>query len=87
MMKNYNKEECVFIHGRTNTKLIKLPLEWETSVDLTSLSVHLTPVGAEQKFIVKRVQGLEVHLQTVGLPVDCYYLIIGEVLDKDALIS
>jgi hypothetical protein len=45
-------------------------------------SSDLTPIGANQNLIVKRTQGLEVHLQTNGLPVDCYYLIFGQVLDK-----
>ena len=75
-------ENCVFLRGRTNKSLIELPEEWEEFVDLTTLSVHLTPIGANQNIIVKRTQGLEVHLQTNGLPVDCYYLIFGEVLDK-----
>lgn len=75
-------ENCVFLRGRANKPLIKLPDEWEEFVDLTTLSVHLTPIGANQNIIVKRTQGLEVHLQTNGLPVDCYYLIFGEVLDK-----
>jgi hypothetical protein len=75
-------ENCVFLRGRANKPLIKLPDEWEEFVDLTSISVHLTPIGANQNLIVKRTQGLEVHLQTNGLPVDCYYLIFGEVLDK-----
>jgi hypothetical protein len=65
-----------------NKPLIKLPDEWEEFVDLTTVSVHLTPIGSNQNIIVKRTQGLEVHLQTNGLPVDCYYLIFGEVLDK-----
>ena len=75
-------ENCVFIRGRTNKPLIKLPEEWEEFVDLTSISVHLTPIGANQNLIVKRTQGLEVHLQTNGMPVNCYYLIFGKVLDK-----
>lgn len=75
-------ENCVFIRGRVNKPLIQLPIEWEEFVDLTTLSVHLTPIGANQNLIVKRTQGLEVHLQTNGLPVDCYYLIFGQVLDK-----
>jgi hypothetical protein len=75
-------EKCVFLRGRVNKPIIKLPDEWEEFVDLTTLSVHLTPIGANQNLIVKRTQGLEVHLQTNGLPVDCYYLIFGEVLDK-----
>lgn len=75
-------ENCVFFRGRAKKSFIKLPNEWEEFVDLTSLSVHLTPIGANQNIIVKRTQGLEVHLQTNGLPVDCYYLIFGQVLDK-----
>ena len=75
-------ENCVFLRGRVNKPLIKLPDEWEEFVDLTTLSVHLTPIGANQNLIIKRTQGLEVHLQTNGLPVDCYYLIFGQVLDK-----
>lgn len=77
-------EKCVFVRGRTKKNLILLPKEWEEFVDLTSLSVHLTSIGANQNVIVKRTQGLEVHLQTNGMPLDCYYLIFGEVLDKDA---
>tara|TARA_R100000781_G_C4054534_1_gene118874 strand:- start:454 stop:708 length:255 start_codon:yes stop_codon:yes gene_type:complete len=84
MMRNYYDKNCVFVHGRTNKKLINLPEEWEEEVDLTSLSVHLTPIGADQKLIVKRVQGTEIHLQTQGLPVDCYYLVIGHEIDKAA---
>ena len=69
------------LHGRTQKKLIHLPEEWEKLVDLSTVTVHLTEVGAKQGLVVKRVQGLEVHLQTQGLPVDCYYMIMGDSLD------
>ena len=69
------------LHGRTQKKLIHLPEEWEKLVDLSTVTVHLTEVGAKQGLIVKRVQGLEVHLQTQGLPVDCYYMIMGDSID------
>ena len=69
------------LHGRTQKKLINLPEDWEKVVDLSTVTVHLTEVGAKQGLIVKRVQGLEVHLQTQGLPVDCYYMIMGESID------
>ena len=75
-------EQYVFVRGRAKNSLIKLPEEWEQFVDLTTITVHLTSIGSNQNLIVKRTQGLEVHLQTNGLPVDCYYLIMGEVLDK-----
>ena len=69
------------LHGRTQKKLINLPQDWEKLVDLSTVTVHLTEVGAKQGLIVKRVQGLEVHLQTHGLPVDCYYMIMGDSID------
>tara|TARA_R100001443_G_scaffold5648_3_gene14408 strand:- start:340 stop:573 length:234 start_codon:yes stop_codon:yes gene_type:complete len=69
------------IHGRSQKDLINLPDEWEKLVDLSTVTVHLTEIGANQGLIVKRVQGLEVHLQTNGLPVNCYYVIMGEPLD------
>ena len=69
------------LHGRTQKKLINLPEDWEKLVDLSTVTVHLTEVGANQGLIVKRVQGLEVHLQTQGLPVDCYYMIMGDSID------
>ena len=69
------------LHGRTQKKLINLPEDWEKLVDLSTVTVHLTEVGAKQGLIVKRVQGLEVHLQTQGFPVDCYYMIMGDSID------
>ena len=69
------------LHGRTQKKLINIPKDWEKLVDLSTVTVHLTEVGAKQGLVVKRVQGLEVHLQTQGLPVDCYYMIMGDSLD------
>jgi len=69
------------LHGRTQKKLIHLPADWEKLVDLSTVTVHLTEVGAKQGLVVKRVQGLEVHLQTQGLPVDCYYMIMGDSID------
>ena len=75
--------EFLTLHGRTKKKLINRPEEWEKLVDLSTVTVHLTEVGAKQNLIVKRVQGLEVHLQTQGIPVDCYYMIVGDLLDKE----
>ena len=78
------QENTVFYRGRiTNKNQIELPHFWPELIEETSISVHLTPIGGDQKLIVKRVQGREVHLQATGLPVNCYYLIIGEVLDED----
>ena len=69
------------LHGRTQKKLINIPQEWEKLVDLSTVTVHLTEVGAKQGLVVKRVQGLEVHLQTQVMPIDCYYMIMCDSID------
>jgi hypothetical protein len=73
------------LHGRTQKKLINLPQDWEKLVDLSTVTVHLTEVGAKQGLVVKRVQGLEVHLQTQGKKfsvVFCpYYFLCTELFD------
>lgn len=70
-----------FLHGRTQKSVITIPEEWEKLVDMSTLTIHLTEVGAPQGLVVKRVQGREVHLQTKVLPVDCYYMVMADLLD------
>ena len=88
------KENCIrcsrmiepnfeFLHGRTTKNMIELPKSWEEDIDMSTVTIHLTQVGSNQDLRVKRHQGNEIHLSTNGLPVDCYYMIVGELLDKD----
>ena len=80
-IKNYNlnlegligPENAVFHRGRViSQKEISLPTYWEDLVEETSISVHLTPVGAHQNIIVKRIGENKVHLQAHGgMPIDC----------------
>ena len=86
MIQDYQENNCVFLRGRTNKTVITVPEKWEEDIDLLSLSVHITPIGADQKLFVKRVKGREIHLQTNGMPADCYYLIIGQFLDKEEVV-
>ena len=72
-----------FLHGRTNKKEIIIPESWEDDIDMDSITIHLTQVGANQDLRVKRRQGREITLDTNGLPVDCYYMIIGELLTRE----
>jgi hypothetical protein len=74
----FGPENAVFLRGRTKRNFIDLPPYWEDFVNLYTLSVHLTEVGSKQDIFVKGMQGTKIYLQTNGMPVDCYYLIIGE---------
>ena len=72
------------IHGKSNKKLITLPEDWSEDVDISTISVHLTPAGATQGLHVKRQQGREIHVESSrGMPLDYYYCVIGEFLDTE----
>ena len=47
----------------------------------------MTPIGAHQNVIVKRVDEDKVYLQAQGgMPINCYYHIFGERKDGEKLI-
>ena len=82
---SWSRENTVFLRGRTKNKVITLPESWREKVDLSTITVHLTQIGAEQKLIIKRIQDLEVVLETNGLPVDAYFTVYANLLDSELL--
>jgi len=79
----------VYYRGRvTNKKEIILPTYWKKLVDFTTITVSLTPIGAHQDVIVKRIDEEKVYLQARGgMPIDCFYHIYGTRADGERLIS
>ena len=78
----------VYYRGRVNNrKVIQLPPYWEKLVDETTITVNLTPVGAHQDVIVKRIGNNKVYLQSQGgMPIDCFFHIYGTRTDGERLI-
>ena len=78
----------VYVRGRvTNKTEIQLPEYWKKLIDPTSITVSLTPIGAHQDVIVKRIGENKVFLQARGgMPIDCYYHIFAERIDGEKLI-
>ena len=71
--------------------LIKLRLffhsYWKDLVDWTTITVNLTPIGAHQNVIVKRIDEEKVYLQAHGgMPINCFYHIYGTRADGERLI-
>ena len=66
----------VYCRGRvTNKTEIILPLYWKDLVDWTTITVNLTPIGAHQNVIVKRIDEEKVYLQAHGgMPINCCLL-------------
>ena len=77
----------MYVRGRiANKKVIKLPTYWEKLVDPTTITVNLTPYGAHQDVIVKRIEPTEIHLQSNGgLPINCFYHVFGARADGERL--
>lgn len=81
-------EAAVYFRGRvTNSTEIDLPSYWKKLVDIQSITVSLTPIGAHQDVIVKRWDNKKIYLQSKGgMPIDCFYHIYGERIDTEKLI-
>jgi hypothetical protein len=78
----------VYIRGKVkNRTTIDLPSYWKDFVYKESITVSLTPIGAHQDIIVKRIDDERVHLQAkTGIPINCYYHIFAERKDGESLI-
>ena len=78
----------VYVRGRvTNKNEIILPTYWKELVDWTTITVNLTPIGAHQNVIVKRIDEEKVYLQAHGgMPINCFYHIYGTRSDGERLI-
>jgi len=81
-------EAAVYIRGRVkNSTEINLPEYWKGLVDINTISVNLTPIGAHQDVIIKRWDDEKIYLQSKGgMPVDCFYHIMAERKDTEKLI-
>lgn len=78
----------VYVRGKVlNRTEIELPSYWKDFVDFTTITVSLTPIGAHQDVIVKRIDEQKVYLQAKGgMPIHCFYHIFGERMDGERLI-
>ena len=81
-------EAAVYIRGRVKNKNeISLPEYWKGLVDINTITVNLTSIGAHQDVIIKRWDDQKVYLQAKGgMPIDCFYYIMAERKDTEKLI-
>lgn len=82
-------ENGVYVRGKLlNRSEIELPEYWTGLVDETSITVSITPIGAHQDIIVKRIGDNKVYLQSKGgIPIHCYYHIFGTRKDIPRLVT
>lgn len=82
-------EHSVYCRGKVlNRDYIELPPEWTGLVDDTTITVSLTPIGAHQDIIVKRIGDNKVYLQSKGgMPIHCFYHVFGTRKDIPRLVT
>jgi hypothetical protein len=82
-------EHSVYCRGKVlNRNYIELPEEWTGLVDETTITVSLTPIGAHQDVIVKRIGENKVHLQSKGgMPINCFYHVFATRKDIPKLVT
>jgi hypothetical protein len=75
-----NTDNLVVARGKVfNDTVIKLPEEWEETVNPKTITVSLTPCGMPQEFFVKTIDIKEVRISSFSnLPIECYYHIFAE---------
>lgn len=73
-------ETFLFFSGRLrNTSEIEIPSEWRKNVDMSTMSVCLTPIGIYQSIIIKRWTTKKIFLQsTSAVPIDCFYQVTAQ---------
>jgi hypothetical protein len=73
-------ENFVFVRGKVlNSDSIELPEEWHKKIDIESITVFLTSIGAHQNLIVKRCDDKKIYLQSNGaIPIHCYYQVFAD---------
>lgn len=78
-----NEKNLIIFRGKLlNNSIIDLPQKWESCIDTSSITVCLTPIGAHQNIIIKRISENKVYLQSnSGVPIYCYYHIFGKLRD------
>ncbi len=78
----------IYIRGKIkNSNEITLPEYWKDFVDLDSITVSITPIGAHQDIMVKAITPEKIILQSKSvIPINCFYHVFAERKDGDTLI-
>ena len=73
-------KNSVCIKGKVlNSDVIELPKEWHKKINVETITVFLTPIGAHQNLIVKRCDNKKIYLQSNGgIPIHCYYQVSAD---------
>jgi len=66
-------------------KHIDLPEDWTDFVNMSTITISLTPIGSHQELVVRGIQGSRITIQSKSvIPIDCYYHVFAERNDVES---
>jgi hypothetical protein len=81
-------EHGVYFRGKTQNSGIQAPEYWSGLVDMDSMTVDVTPIGANQSIYVDRIEDNgDVYVgANTEVPLNYFYIVYGERKDIDPLV-
>ena len=82
-------EAAVYYRGKLkDSNIIELPEYWKGLVNLETVTVNFTPVGAWQELFVEKIEwGTKIHVKNnLAGPTNCHYIVYGERKDVDKIV-
>jgi hypothetical protein len=80
-------EHGVYARGRIiKESVITLPDEWDWLIDVSTITVHLTPMGVPQDLYVKSINESNIVIASnTNTEIDCYYIVHATRKDVERL--
>ena len=80
-------EVAVYFRGKNDLNIIKMPDYWDSLVHIDSMTVELTPIGANQDIYVDSIadNGDVTIASNTDAPLNYFYVVYGERKDVDKL--
>jgi hypothetical protein len=82
-------ENCVYVRGKLDGRVIELPDYWTALVDPDSITVDLTPFGSFQQLFVEKIEDNKIYVSNAKMftnKVSCFYTVWAERKDVEKLV-
>jgi hypothetical protein len=79
-------EHGVYFRGKTTNKVIDLPYYWKDLVDMSSITVQLTPIGKPTTHFFVEVVDSKIIIESETGVIDTFFFIQAERKDVEKII-
>ena len=79
-------EHGVYHRGRITTKVIELPDYWTDLVDISTTTVHLTPIGTSNAHFVVKIENNQIFIDSDSGSIDAFFIVHAERKDTEKVL-